>query len=355
MKTYLAKFNPEKDKGVFSISLVKSPAMEGTFVALSKEEVKLSVIDNEKRILIGLVLEPNKPIYRNDPEKGEFNLVFEEDTITQLAYSFFKNNQHSNSTIEHSGRLIDGVTFVESWQIENPKMDKSVNFGLEYPKGSWMVTMKVDNDSIWENYVKTGKVQGFSIDALIELELVNLNKQINMNEQSILQAVKSGISDFLTSLKKSEVVQLGEVKTAEGVVISYDGEQLSEGASVFVMNEDGAKVALPVGEYPLEDGTVLVVEQEGIVAMVKPAEAPKPAEQTTQSSEKLNEEITNMVKSILVKYSEENKAEIAELKSMVLELSSQPASKPIKSNAVQVDLSKMTPKERIFNKLNQVK
>jgi hypothetical protein len=349
MKTYLAKFDPNKDAGVFAISLVKAPAMEGNFIALSKQtEIKLATINEEKRILIGLVLEPNKPIFRSDPERGEFNLMFEEETITQLSHAFFRNKLQSNSTIEHSGKFIDKVTFVESWIVENSKIDKSANYGFEYPKGSWLVSMKVDNDEIWNDYVKSGKVQGFSIDALVELELVNLNTEIQMNEQSILEAIKVGLKDFLVGFKK-EPVQLAEIKTGD-VTISYEGDELKEGTVVFVINEDGERVSLPVGEYPLEDGSILVVEQEGIVAMIKPMETPQePEAPVEQSTEKLTEDIVNTVKSILVKYSEEHKAELTELKKQITELSNQPASKPIKSTPVQVDLSKMTAFEKFRN------
>lgn len=355
MKTYLAKFDPNKDAGVFAISLVKSPAMEGNFIAFSKqEEVKFATINPEKRILIGLVLEPNKLIYRNNEHLGEHNLMLDEETVTQLAHYFYKKKSQTNSTIEHSGKFVEGVTFVESWIIENPKIDKSVNFGLEYPKGSWMIMMKVDNDDIWKDYVKTGRVQGFSIDALFELELVNLNTQIEMNEQSILEAVKLGLKDFLTSFKK-EPVQLAEIKTGD-ITISYEGEELKEGTVVFVMNEDGTRVSLPVGEYPLEDGSILVVEQEGIVAMIKPKEMPQePEAPVAQSTENLTQDIVNTVKSILVKYSDDYKSEIAELRKQIVELSNQPASKPIKSTPVQVDLSKMTKKERIYNALQNTK
>lgn len=353
MKTYLAKFNPKRDKGVFAISLVHAPAMEGEFIALAKQEVKLSTIDNEKRILIGLVLEPNKPIYRNDTEKGEFNLVFEEQTITELAHSFFKNNFQTNSTIEHSGKLIDGVTFVESWIVENSKLDKSVNFGLEYPKGSWLVSMKVDNDEVWNDYIKTGKVKGFSIDALVELELVNLKTQIQMNEQSILEAVKSGLKDFLTSFKKEEPVQLGEIKAGD-VTIYFEGDELKEGTVVYMMTDENERVPLPVGEYALEDGSILVVEQEGFLAMIKPKEEPtqEPAPAQMQT-EKLTEDIVNTVKSILVKYSEENKAQFEELRKQITELSEQPAVNPIKPTPTQVDLSKMTKKERLLNAIRK--
>ena len=62
--------------------------------------------------------------------------------------------------------------------VENPEVDKSTNFGFSYPKGSWLAVMKVDSDEVWNDYIKTGKVQGFSIDAMLSLEEVNLKSNI---------------------------------------------------------------------------------------------------------------------------------------------------------------------------------
>ena len=86
--TYEAIFDTN-NRGVYSISLVEDPAMEGDFIALSKQsKVELKTVDEEQRILIGLVLEPNKPIYRNQGGE-EFNIVFSENTIKDLSHNFF--------------------------------------------------------------------------------------------------------------------------------------------------------------------------------------------------------------------------------------------------------------------------
>lgn len=218
MKTYEAVFN-DKIKGVFGISLVENPAMEGEFIALSKQEIKLATIDEEKRELIGLVLEPNKPIYRNQNGE-EFNMFFNEETIRQLSRHFFKEGNQHNSTIEHQNK-IEGVTFVESWIVEDSKIDKSSLYGFSYPKGSWIATMKVDNDEVWNEYVKTGQVKGFSIDAMLELKEINNENQFKMTRTEL----KEFFVDLFNLTKeeeapqeiKSEEVEQVEVKTEEVV------------------------------------------------------------------------------------------------------------------------------------------
>ena len=361
MKTYEAKYDPLKNKGVYGISLVENPAMEGLFIALNKDEpLQLKEVDKEQRILMGLVLEPNKPIYRNQNGE-EFNIVFNEETIKDLSYGFFKNNNHANSTIEHDVKQnIQGVTFTESWIVENPTNDKSNNFGFSYPKGSWVAVMKVDSDEVWNDYVKTGKVQGFSIDAMLSLEEVNLKSNIEMsNTNTLLERI------LLALTPKQAEVKLGSMKLMDGsVTIEFEGEEMKVGDAIWVTADDGTKVPVPVGEHPLEDGTVLVVTEEGIVGEIKPAEegAPAPAQDMAAPEQdgkvsndaKIASEIESAIKSILIKYTAQEQT-IAELKETVAELSKQPASKPIQGTPVQVDFSKMTPKERILNTINKHK
>jgi len=361
MKTYQAKFNPKLNGGVYAISLVENPAMEGLFIALSKqEEVKLAEVDKEQRILMGLVLEPNKKVYRNQGGE-EFNIVFSEETIKELSHNFFKLGYQGNSTIEHESKnKIDGVTFVESWIVEDSKIDKSANFGFSYPKGSWIATMKVDSDEVWQNYVKTGKVQGFSVDAMLSLEEVNLNT-INMSKEAeksfieLLKDLPNQIKLALTPKKEEEEIKLGSIKMADGAItIEYDGEALMVGQSAWIMAEDGTKVSVPVGEHQLEDGTVLIVTEEGKVGEVKAKVEAEPAEmaeptvnENANNDAQIAEEISTAIKSILIKYNEQE-ATILELKEQVLELGKQPASKGIKQpDNVNVDLSKMTKKERL--------
>ena len=360
MKTYQAEFD-EENIGVFAISLVENPAMEGNFIALSKDsKVEFKTVDEEQRILMGLVLEPNKPVYRNEGGE-EFNIVFSNKIVKELSHNFFKAGHQRNSSIEHNGEPIKGVTFVESWIVEDSKIDKSANFGFSYPKGSWVATMKVDSDDIWNEYVKSGKVLGFSIDAFLKLKEVKLKSEINMSE------IKTGFAklteDLLIALNikdKESEVKLGAIKSEDGAVtIQYDGETLEAGTSVYVMGEDDAKIPLPVGEIPLEDGTVLVITEEGIAGEIKQAnaepEAPKEelAEPQTSATAK---EVTDAIKSVLIKYSEQTNekfesletklnaivTENETLKKQVIELSEQPAAKPIKSVPTQVDFSKMS-------------
>jgi len=276
METYEVLFKEGETTGVYGISLVNDPAMESLWVALSKEqEFKLSTVDNEKRIVCGAVLIPNKPIYRNQNGK-EFNIVFPENTIRLASEAFLKNGHQKSSTLEHDiDAKLSGVSVVESWVKENDVNDKSVIYGFNDPIGTWYASMKIDNDEIWNDYVKTGKVKGFSIDGFFDLEQVNLKSELNMSEQkSFIEEVKQVIKDGFALLnhKKETEVKLGSVNTADGSIkINFEGDTVMANLPVTMTAPDGAELPVPDGEYELEGGMKISV-LGGVVSEVSTAQ-----------------------------------------------------------------------------------
>lgn len=148
--------------GIEAISVVENPAIEEDFVFLKSDEVKLAEVDKERRILMGAALIPNKPIYRRNGE-NEFYIFFSKDTVLKASQLYLKKGRQGEATLEHQEK-ITGLTVVESWIVEDEIQDKSRKYNLNVPVGTWVVSMKVDNDEIWNDYVKTGKVKGFSIE-----------------------------------------------------------------------------------------------------------------------------------------------------------------------------------------------
>lgn len=151
--------------GIDGISIVENPAIEEHFVALNENEIKVEFaqVDAEKRIVIGALLVPDKPIFRNDDVNGEHNIFFSKDTVRKCMELFFMNGNQNKTTFEHNEKLT-GLTLVESWIVEDLENDKSKFYNLSVPIGTWCGTMKINNDVIWNDFVKTGKVKGFSIE-----------------------------------------------------------------------------------------------------------------------------------------------------------------------------------------------
>lgn len=181
----------DEQSGIDAVSVVESPAIEENFVALSKHEVELKEVDKEKRILMGAALIPNKKIYRVNAKKEEYYIYFSEDTVRQAMELFFKNGNQSNATYEHKD-AVKGMTVVESWLIDDPKSDKSQLYGFNLPKGTWMISMKVDNDEVW-NDVKAGKVKGFSIEGYFADKLEMSLEQNKRNE--IIEQLKNLLNE----------------------------------------------------------------------------------------------------------------------------------------------------------------
>jgi len=180
MKIVELVLDEEQDSFIEAISVVEYPAIESDFVALKSQEFKFAQADKDRKILIGPILIPNKPIFRKNGEE-EYYIYFSRDTVQKASQLYLKQGNQSNSTLEHNSK-IEGLTLVESWLVEDKQNDKSNMFGMDLPLGSWVGAIKVENDEIWNDYVKTGKVKGFSIEGYFANK-AELSKQ---NEDTIL-------------------------------------------------------------------------------------------------------------------------------------------------------------------------
>jgi len=191
--------------GIDAISIVEKPAIEEHFIALSEEkEVKLAEVDKEKKILMGAALIPNKNIYRRNGE-DEYYIYFSEDTVRKASELFLMRGNQNKSTLEHQAEL-NGLSVVESWIVEDKVHDKSRKYGLDMPVGTWMVSMKVNNDEVWDDYVKSGKVKGFSIEGYFtdevamsqieQLEEENEAKQILLEVANVILGDKYELATY---------------------------------------------------------------------------------------------------------------------------------------------------------------
>jgi hypothetical protein len=192
----------EKDEtsGIEAVSVVESPAIESDFIALKKHEIELKEVDAEKRILMGAALIPNKQIYRTNDKNEEYYIYFSEATVRKASELFFMNSNQNNATLEHNEKL-KGMSVVESWIIEG-EYDKSMNYGFNLPKGTWMISMKVNNDEIW-NKVKLGEIKGFSIEGYFADKYEMSLKNIDMEEKAMVEKIKELITK--SELAKHEI------------------------------------------------------------------------------------------------------------------------------------------------------
>ena len=218
---YEAIFEEGVNEGVYAISLVEDPAMQDEWIALKTQEklIQFTAIEDKKNMLLGAALIPNKKVYRNI-DGNEFYLMFTEQTISKLAHNFLKEGNQNNSSAEHEIALND-VSFVESWQVQDPEIDKSALYGKSFEKGTWVVMAKVSDD-IYKQ-ATDGTFKGFSIDAMLGLEKINLNNTQMKKEEAkslkddILDSIKTLLSTF-NKEKKEEV----KVEAAEDIIVEND-------------------------------------------------------------------------------------------------------------------------------------
>jgi hypothetical protein len=173
--------------GIDAISLVEKPAIEEDFIALKESDkiIELAAVDEEKKILMGAALIPDKPIYRREGQ-NEYYIFFTKETVSKASQLYLKKGHQKNATLEHEEN-IGGVTLVESWIIEDEVHDKSKKYGLSLPIGTWMVSLKIDDNKLWDEYIKAGKVKGFSIEGIFS----------NKTEMSEVDKLRKEIEEIL--------------------------------------------------------------------------------------------------------------------------------------------------------------
>ena len=158
----------------------------------------LAKVDEDKRELISPALIPDKNIYRYDADTdSDFYVYFSKDTVKNCAYSFLRNNNHHKATLEHQDR-VSGVLTVESWIIEDPKIDKSRLYGFELKKGTWMVKMKIENDELWEK-VKSGDIKGLSIEGYFTSKFQQMQEQ---EKEPTSEEILKALNEIITKSNK---------------------------------------------------------------------------------------------------------------------------------------------------------
>ncbi len=215
--------------GIEAISIVDKPAIQEDFIALSKQEkVQLADVDTDKRILMGAALIPNKNIYRQDSEEEEgYYIYFSEATVKKASELFLIEGNQNKSTLEHQAEL-SGLSVVESWIVEDEVHDKSRKYGLEMPVGTWMVSMKVNNEDVWQDYVKTGAVKGFSIEGYFS-EAVSLSVSEEVELKSFSDYPDSVKNNAKRALKWAEENGWGSCGTGVG---KQRANQLANGEAI---------------------------------------------------------------------------------------------------------------------------
>jgi len=186
--------------GIEAISVVSAPAIEENFITLKdKQQIRLAEVSKEKRLLMGAALIPDKPIYRKTDDH-EFYIYFSKETVAKASQLFLKSGNQGQATMEHASEKLDGMVVVESWLVESEVHDKSRMYGLEMPIGTWMVSMKIDNNLVWEkarkNLIKGFSIEGYFADKMSQRPKDKQIDQLNKDDKLL--------NDIIDVLKESK-------------------------------------------------------------------------------------------------------------------------------------------------------
>lgn len=309
MAKKIKKYKVGCDSETLAISLVEFPAIESDFVALEKqEEVKVMLANEERHMVYGAALIPDKDIYRNDGEK-EYYINFTKESISKMSQDFMKEYRQHEVTLDHED-IANEICVVESWLVEDPYKDKANALGINVPEGTWMVGMKVNNLEAWER-VREGSLKGFSVESLISLEEFSKsdnNMNIETNEMfwdKLINVLKETFS------KKEEEVEKVEIKPTNIELEETPVETPTEAPKA----EETPKAEEPKVEEPK-------VEEPK-------AEEPKAEEPKPQPQDNHLEELINNLKEEIASLKEMNSG----LNKKIKELGKTPSAQPVNTNA----------------------
>lgn len=237
----------DEEDGVFANSLVAAPAIERDYVWLNKE-IQFAAISDEKMLVAGPMLIPNKKILRLGEDGKKYYVYFSPQTIEKVARKFNKLKLGDQITLEH-GNKTSGIYMVENWIVEHPTKDKSNLYGFTLPKGTWFSIYSVEeNPKVWEK-VKQGEFNGFSIEGLFEHRKSDLKLSL---EKTIDELTDEEAELFLSQIKAiiKKDKRYGKGQRIEMESYSDYGQSISNNAKrgIELNEKNGNKCATQTGK-----------------------------------------------------------------------------------------------------------
>lgn len=250
-ETYELVLKDEED-GTFALSLVAEPAIMQDFVFFGKDKevLKFASVDEDKHLIVGPILVPDLKILRMKEDGTPYYVQFSKDTVKQIAQKYIRDNNANNVTLEHE-KPVGDISLVESWIADSVQYDKARAYGLPVKMGTWFGVFKVDNPMIWNDFVKTGKVKGISLEGLFSHELIKASK-IEIDEDTLLELIEEEVKkeqlDLATISEGDAAKVLSRIKN----IIKQDN-RFRKGQKVSQYDMEGEPY-IPNSTYPGEFG-----------------------------------------------------------------------------------------------------
>lgn len=358
---------PDDDCGMLKISLVDDPAVMSNFQAFDKEKKMMmyAITDEEKRLVHGVVMRADFPIYRYDKKLGEYYIIYKADTIRQMAEKYLVENRQNNVNLMHEENSdVTGVDMVQYYIKDSAKGINPEGFD-EIADGSLFAEFHVTNDDVW-NAIKDGTYKGFSLEGVFGMEA-------EQDKESVEQIVDSldgkfsrlfnklsnkfnmtKLSRFKAALLKA-FAEFANVTTDKGILVWDGDEDLKEGDAVFIEDADGNRTPAEDGDYTTDDNKVIVVV-DGKVSEIKDAEAEvAPEADPTDETEQTNVDETPAETTPEETPAETPVDEIEELKKKIEELTAENDALKAENESLKAEIETLKGEKEELQKMSAAK
>ena len=292
----------DKATGMFKISLVDDPAVMSNFLAFdnNRKVLMYKVEDEDKRLVRGVVMRADFPIYRYDQNFGEYYIIYKAEQIRIMAEKYLLESRQNDVNLMHEKNSdVEGVQMVQYFIKGN---GVSVDGFEDIADGSLFAEFHIINDEIW-NAVKEGTYKGFSLEGVFDL----VPEQDKEKVEDIVDTLDGAFSRIFNTTKQftmgkmkrfkaallKALAEFANVTTDKGI-LAWDGdEDLKVGDEVYIEDAEGNRTPAEDGDYKTDDSKTIVVV-DGKVAEIRDPEidvdAPEAEETTEETTEEASEE-----------------------------------------------------------------
>ena len=325
---------------ISTMSLVGDPAMDIPMVLFSEAKPKMnfSIQDESQKNILTCLVRTDFPILRLTEDGDPFYIVFNKETSKKLAQRLMTDGMQQNISLNHNGKLIDGVILQEVFLKDTSLGINPIGFE-DAGEGSLMGVYHITDDALWKDCIE-GRFGGISIESYLSLE--NFNKIDNKKTKNIMSKIKDALKRLL--------MEFNTLSTDKAELYWEEDTELMVGYKVFVEDESGNKVPAMDGEYISDEnkikvagGTVTEIEKREIDDMPVnvPAEVPVEKKEETMeepvveepakeepATEEPKDDNTEKVAELEKKVAD-LEAKIADLETKLAEIATTPAAQPV--------------------------
>ena len=233
---------------ISTMSLVDDPAMSIDMVCFSKEQnMKFSIQDETQHNILTCLVRVDFPILRLTEDGDPYYIVFNKETAKILCQRLMKDGMQQNISLNHNGKLIQGIQLQEVFIKDVEKGISPVGFE-EAADGSLMGVYHIEDDALWNDCIE-GRFKGISIESLLGIE--EFKKKCN-------KKIKKNNMNKIKEMLKKLLLEFNSLSTNIAELYWEEDTELMVGYKVFVEDESGNKVPAMDGEYISDENKIKV-------------------------------------------------------------------------------------------------